>query len=164
MPFDEENDSEPSLKSQKVGLKNVSSQKSIFDSIPKKQTQEELNQKVKQGQERASSYKVRAAALASQFNKSMVDKTLSENKNLFQKEVEKDLMREMIQLAIEINDDPLEQEGMGSLGWITLLLKTCFSQRDKLNNLEYMLTQLDSKLQVISKEISKPLDSKKDSE
>lgn len=157
MPFDEENDDEQV--SPKVGLKKVSSQKSIFESMPKKPSQEEFNQKVKQVQEKSSSYKVKAASLASQFNKAMADKTLSENKNLFQAEVEKDLMTQMVQLAIDINNDPNEQEGMGSLGWITLLMKTCFSQRDRINKLEYAVQQLEKRT-----EITKPLDNKKTSE
>lgn len=165
MPFDEENDDEQlSPKAQRVGLKKVSSQKSIFEEMQKKPTQEEFDQKVKNVQERTSNYKIQAAALASQFNKAMADKTLSENKNIFQQEIEKELMKQMVQLAIEINNDIKELEGMGSLGWITLLMKTCFSQRDRLNKLEYTLLQLVNKTEAISKEISKPLDNKKDSE
>ncbi len=185
MPFDEESDKEqPSLKSQKVGLKNVSSQKSIFESMPKKPLPEEFEQKVKQVQERANGYKMKAADLASQFNKAMADKTLPQNKNMFQYEIEKELMQKMVQLAIDINNDPVEDEGMGSLTWITQLLKTCFSQRDRINKLEYAITLLDKKFDpnvmidglivdkkaaeklsaIISKEITKVLDNKKTSE
>jgi hypothetical protein len=114
--------------------------------MPKKQTPAEFEQKVQQVQERLSSYKVRAAELALQFNKAMVDKTLPGNRNQFQQEVELDLLRSMIRLAQEINIDPVEKEGEGSLGWITVLLKTCFTQRDRINNLEYGLFQLQNKL------------------
>lgn len=154
MPFDEEDDNDtPSIKSKKVGLKQVSSQKSIFESMPKKPSQEDLEKKVKQIQEKDSSYKTRAAELALQFKKTMDDKTLVQNKNIFAQELEKELLGKMIQLAVEINSDPFEQEGMGSLSWITLLLKTCFNQRDKINKLEYNIS-----------EINKALDSKKKSE
>lgn len=171
MPFDEEDDdSNPSIQSKKVGLKNVSSQKSIFDNIPKKPTQEDLDNRVKKVQARASHYKAKAADLASQFNKAMADKTLQQNKNMFQQELEKDLLGQMIQLAIEINNDPNEKEGMGSLSWITLLLKTAFSQRDKINKIEYAVSQLEKKsdpavmTELVSKEISNALDNKKKSE
>jgi hypothetical protein len=53
----------------------------------------------------------------------------------------------MIKLAVEINTDPNEQEGMGSLMWIVLLLKTCVSQRDRINKLEYSVSQLEKKLE-----------------
>ena len=165
MPFDEEED-KPSTKSKQVGLKNVSSQKSIFDSLPKKPTQEDFDKQVKQVQERNNGYKIKAAELALQFNKSMADKTLSENKNMFQQDMEREIMQKMVQLAIEINNDPNEAEGMGSMTWITLLMKTCFAQRDRINKLEYALVQLEKKTDkaLISKENSSTLDSKKTSE
>lgn len=170
MPFDEEEDEQPSLKSQKVGLKKVSSQKSIFESMPKKPTQEELDQKVKTGQERYAGYKAKIADLALQFNKAMADKTLPQNKNMFQNEIEKELMQRMVQLAVEINNDGVEDEGMGSMAWITVLLNTCFKQRDRINKLEYAITQLDKKTDqgilsdIVAKEVAKVLDNKKPSE
>ncbi len=170
MPFDEE-DTDQQLTQSKKGLKNVSSQKSIFDSMPKKPNQEDLEAGVKQAQKKASQHKAKAADLAVQFNKAMADKTLVQNKNLFQQEVEKELLQQMIQLAIEINGDPNEQyDGMGSLSWITLLLKTCYAQRDKINLLEYKVTQLEKKtdptiiVDLVSKEIAKALDANKKSE
>lgn len=167
MPFDEEDDNDqPSIQSQKVGLKKVSTQQSIFESMPKKPTQEDLDDRVKRAQQRASQYKAKAADLATQFNKSMADKTLAANKNLFQKELERDLLGQMVQLAIDINNDPNEKEGMGSLSWITLLLRTCFAQRDKINLLEYAVTQLEKKTDpaVLNDLILKALDAKKKSE
>lgn len=170
MPFDDEDNEQPSLQSQKVGLKNVSSQKSMFDAMPKKPSQEDLDVKVKQIQERASHYKAKAADLASQFNRTMADKTLPQNKNMFQKEIEKEILSQMVQLAIDINNDPGEKEGMGSLSWIVLLLKTCLSQRDKINQLEYQLAQVSGKIDpnhlsaLITKEIAKALDSSKKGE
>lgn len=170
MPFDEEEDS-PSIQSQKVGLKKVSSQKSIFDSMPKKPTQAEFEDKVHAVQERMSNNKKQASDLASQFIKIMTDKTLKENKSPFALDMEKEVLTNMISLAVQINSDPNEQyDGMGSLGWITLLLKTCLSQRDRINRLEYALTLLDKKTSAnelsdfINKEINKALDKKKASE
>jgi len=156
MPGAFEKEEEQSAQSQKIGLKKVSSQQSIFESMPKKPTPAEFEKRVQQVQERASSYKIRASELALQFNRAMVDKTLPGNRNLFQQEVELDLLRSMVKLAQEINNDDQENEGEGSLGWITILLKTCFTQRDRINNLEYGYLQLEKKL--------KELDTSKKSE
>jgi len=166
MPFDEEDDNDLSPQSQKVGLKKVSSQKSIFDSMPKKPNQEDLDQKVKGIQERASQYKSRTADLAVQFNKTLADKTLQQNKNLFQNELENELLKNMVRLAQEINADELERDGEGSLSWITLLLKTCFNQRDRINKLEYSLNQLEKKTDPVklTELINSALDGKKSSE
>ena len=164
MPFDEEDDDLPVAP--KVGLKNVSTQKSIFDSMPKKPTQEDLEKKVNHIQERSSSHKTRAAELSVQFSQAMKDKTLKQNKNVFAREMERELLTKMAQLAIEVNNDQTEQEGMGSLSWIILLLGTCFSQRDRINQLEFVVSQLEKKLDAgaISKEIQAALDKKKTSE
>lgn len=153
MPFDEEEDV-PTIQSQKIGLKQVSSQKSIFDTMPKKPTQSEFTEQVRQVQERASGYKAKTADLASQFNKAMADKSLALNKNNFQKEMEVEILRSMVKLAQEINADFNEREGEGSLSWITLLLSTCFKQRDKLNNLEYVVSQLEKKIDALDKKKS----------
>ncbi len=151
-------------------LKKVSSQKSIFDGIPRKPTQNDLDQQVKQMQEKNADYKQRTAELAIQFRKLMEDKTLPQNKNVFAAEMEKDILSKIIQLASEINNDPHEDEGMGSLSWIAQLFKTCLAQRDRMNKFEFAILQLEKKLDpqnlsnLVSKEISLSLDKKKVSE
>lgn len=104
--------------------------------------------------------------MSSQFNQIMNDKTLKQNKNIFAREMERELLTKMAQLAIEVNNDQHEHEGMGSLSWIILLLKTCLNQRDKINQLEFSFSQLEKKLDsgAISKEIQEALDKKKVSE
>jgi hypothetical protein len=170
MPFDEEDNDQPSLQSQKLGLKKVSTQSSIFDSMPKKPSPEEFEQQVQRVQERGSSFKAKTADLAVRFYRTMADKTLASNKNMFQKEVEMEMLKDMIKLAQEINAHPLEREGEGSLSLITLLMKTVFNQRDKINALEYYVVQLEKKADpaylsdFVSKEIAKALDKQKKSE
>ena len=143
MPFDEEDDSDINSKP-KIGLKFKNVDKS--SSTQKKATQEQFEKKVQEVQEKNSSYKRRASELAIQFKKVIEDKTLPQNKNIFANEIERELLANMIDLAVEINNDPNEQDGMGSLSWITLLLKTVISQRDKINKLEYALYNFDKKL------------------
>ncbi len=167
MSFDED---DPKEYVPKVGMKQVQGQKSMFDGKPKKPTQQEFQQQVQQTQEKMSGYKKRAADLFVQFSRAMSDKTLAQNRNVFNNESEKELLQNMIQLAIDVNNDPNEQEGMGSLTWITLLFKTCLSQRDRMNEMEYALGLLQKKLDssaltdYINKEIAKALDKKKDGE
>jgi hypothetical protein len=165
-PFDED-PKEP--REQKVKLKQVSSQQSMFDNAPKKTTPQEFQQQVHAQQEKSNSYKVRASKLAMDFGRLMTDKTLPPNKSLFAQEAERETLSNMIQLAIEINNDSNEQEGMGSLGWITLLFRTCMVQRDLINQAEYKLEQLEKKIDskvltdFIIKEVNATLDKKKNS-
>ena len=57
--------------------------------------------------------------------------------------MEKEVILNIIQLASEVNNDANESEGIGSLSWIAQLFKTVLYQRDRINNLEYALTQLE---------------------
>lgn len=143
---------------------------SMFDGKKRPPTQEEFQQKVQMSQETLAGYKKRAAELFIQFQRSMGDKTLTQNRNIFNIETEKEMLQNMLQLATEINNDPNEQEGMGSLTLITLLLKTCLAQRDRMNEMEFALLQIQKKLDptvladVVNKENAKALDKKKGSE
>src|SRR5579864_250174 len=142
---------------------------SMFDGKKKPPSQQEFQQKVQASQETMAGYKKRAAELFVQFQRSMADRTLAQNRNIFNSETEKEMLQNMLQLATEINNDPNEEEGMGSLTLITLLLKTCLAQRDRLNDLEFVVDTLQRKgsfgiTEVIKQEIAKALDSKKGSE
>lgn len=143
MPFDE--NEEEVVPAKNAGLKKVSSQKSIFDNIPKKPSQDDFQKRVASSQERLTGYKLSVSQLTQQFLKLLNDKTLKQNKNLFDQDIEKEVIANMIQLAQEINNDPAEQEGMGSLSWITILLKVALSQRNRINDLEYRLSVLEKK-------------------
>ena len=154
----------------KVKLKNVGSQSSIFDGKPKKPTPQEFRRHVQEVQEKSSFYKKRASELATQFSRMMSDKTLPQNRSIFVNEAKRELLGNIIQLAKDINNDPNELEGDGSLILSIVLFNTCFDQRDRINQLEYALTQIQAKLDssaltdFISKEITKVLDKKTISE
>jgi len=164
-------DKDPKDYAPKIGLqKQVGGQKSMFDNKPKPPTPQEFQKKVEEVQEKASGYKKRAAELFIQFNKTVMDKTLPQNRNVFNIESEKEMLQNMVQLAMEINNDPNEEDGMGSLTWITCLFKTVLSQRDRINELEYTLSNLQKKMDpsiladYINKQIILALDSKKSGE
>lgn len=162
MPFDDRAPPDP-----KTGLQKINGPKSMFDGKPRPPSQQDLNKKVEEVQERQSGYKKRAADLFIQFNKTVSDKKLARNRNIFDVETEKEMLQNMVQLAIEINNDPSEKEGMGSLTWITCLFKTCLAQRDTINDLAYEVSELKKKLDsgalsdYINKEIVKALDKQK---
>jgi hypothetical protein len=145
MPFDEEDEIEV-LPPKNSGLKKVSTQKSIFEELPKKPTQKDLDKKVKDNQERLTGYRAAASDLSKKYISLLKDKTLKQNKNSFVKELEKEIIADMVQLAIDINNDPAEQEGMGSLSWITLLLQVNLAQNNRINELEYKVSLLENKL------------------
>jgi len=161
--------SDPEDRDPRVGVKKAG-QKSMFEGKPKPQTPQEFQDKVQKAEDRKSSHKQRAADLYLQFQKSMADKTLPQNRNILSRDTEREMLQEIMQLAMDINRDEQEQEGMGSLTCITFLFKTIIFQRDKINELECQLVNLIKKFEgtvftdFINKEISKALDKKKVSE
>jgi len=142
MPF--EKDTQPIVPS-KSNLKQVSSQKSMFDAPNKKITQQDFDKKVNDIQDKVLDYKKKVSDLALKFKKIIDDKTLRQNKSIFANELEQEVLADMINLGVEINNDPNEKEGMGSMSWITMLLKQTLSQRDRINELEYEIFQLKKK-------------------
>lgn len=147
MPLDQEENIDEKIVSK---VKKVSSTKSIFDEKKSSLNSDVFEKKVDQIKEKSNSYKERAAELAVQFKKILEDKTLPQNKSSFAISLEKEILTKMIELAIEINNDENEKEGMGSLSWITFILKLSLSQRDKINVLEYSLNKLGAEINKIN--------------
>lgn len=124
----------------------VEGKKSMFEDKPKKPSQQALEAKVKQIGDTQNSYKKRAQEYVAEYKKVLEDKTLAKNKNVFSQDLEKELLSNMISLAVEINNDENEYEGMGSLGWITILFKNVLHFRDRCNELEYKLFLIEKDL------------------
>lgn len=153
MPFDDEDQSDLV---KKVELKKVSSQKSMFDKPDKpKVSQQTLEQRADEINKKNNDYKSRAAELAVSFKKILLDKTLPQNKSIFLEEIEKETLSKMIALAVEINADEDEDEGMGTLGWVTLMLKYFLHHRDRINSLEYELKVANKNIDSLKKELEK---------
>lgn len=152
MPLDV--DSEEDIPLKKIGLKQISSKKSIFDTEnSKKHSKEDFDKKVEDTHKKINDYKSRASELAVAYKKLVLDKTLPQNKNLFLEELEKETLTKMVSLAIEINNDEDEQEGMGTMGWVTLLLKYFLHHRDRINTLEYSILQMQKSNEELNKKI-----------
>ena len=130
----------------KAGLKQMSGQKSMFENKPKPPTQQQFQEQVQEANEKLTDYKKRASELFTQFNKTVADKTLASNRNVLNIDAERELLQNMIQLAMEINNDPNEQDCMGSLTVITCLMKINLAQRDRINDLEHGLVQLKKRM------------------
>jgi len=159
MPFDDDaDDNQGSSKKPSLKLNNSNS---ILNTLPKKQNLAELEKRVKESQDNTTVSHSEASELSILYKKVMEDKTLSENKNFLVIEAEKELLGKIANNAININNDENEQEGMGSVGWILVVLRMLLLQRDKINKQEYLLTMLDKKIKSLSDKIDSPLVDKK---
>lgn len=150
MPFDEEE--EQPLTPNK-GLKSVSNTKSIFENVPKKPTQRQLEQSARNVEQRILSYKERSYEVLNRYSKIISDKTIPENKTIFISKAQEEVLFEMLRLADEMNADPNEPEGRGSLTWISLLLKQSFDVKDRMNQMEYVISKQEEIINTLKLEI-----------
>lgn len=141
MPFDEEED-KPSVVSKGLVKSN---QKSIFDNMQKKPTQADLKDKVERIIENRNTSSAKMQELLMKYSQFLKDKTLQGNKGVLAKQLEIDVLRELISLANEINQDENEDQAMGAMALIAPMLKIFLTYRDRINELEYKLEQINVK-------------------
>jgi len=159
--FDDDDDSDGK---KPTGLK-ISNKNSIFNSLPKKPNPAEFQQKVKDTQEKIMGYEAEASQLAVMFKKMLDDRTLSDNKTMLALEAERDLIAKIVDVAVKLNNDENELEGMGSVGLSILLFRGILEHRDKINKLEYSLAQAEKKIKSLAERIELAnVDSKKTDE
>jgi uncharacterized membrane protein len=85
--------------------------------------------------------------IARKFITSIRDRQLTRNKSVLVKDVETEIRRDLVTFATEINNDQNEElDCLGSMAVLNLLIKVAFEQRDRINELEYQLVQMDKKL------------------
>lgn len=114
---------------------------------------------VKGTHSKSEEYKIRAVELSQKYLKMVGTKVLPTNKGPLEQSLERETIKELIDLSVEINNVPIpngidpenpEQltflEGMGSAGNIALLLKCVLILRDQLAEAEY---RLDKKTQAL---------------
>lgn len=157
MSFDDEKKGGKIINKKNVGVK-LSNENSMLNSMPQKPSKEEFVKKASEVNETLNAYTARAGELASKFKKVLEDKNLAHNKSIFAIDSERELLANLIQLAIDMNTDEHEQEGMGAVGLITLLLRSVLIQRDRINLLEYQLSHLEKKIKDLT---LPPIDIKK---
>jgi hypothetical protein len=87
-----------------------------------------------------------AYELGKQFLDLMKDKTLPANKGPLHQSVEREVINKLITFGTELNNDTLEQEGMGGISLLMLVFKSTLIMRDKYNVLEYKVEQLEKQL------------------
>lgn len=91
-----------------------------------------------------------AVNVISRFLKMTEDRTLSENRGGIANDVEREIRQELIQLALDMNNDETEEDnGKGSVVVLSVVTKILLVFRDRLNRLEYENNQLKNELKKI---------------
>jgi len=120
--------------------------KSMFDDQPKKPSPEQFKQQASAVNDKLNSYNVRAVEAVTAFMKLLEDQTIPKNKSVFAADVEQEIINKFQRIALDMDADEHQPEGMGSVGVITFLLKVSLIQRDKINQLDYNINLLNAQI------------------
>lgn len=147
--FESEMSEEEAEASRNQGLKLQPSR----SRLEHKRVQQDFQQQVMTTHKRLEGHLKDAYELGTEFTKLMLVTKVAENLGPYERSFEKEIVRKLIDYAITVNNDDQEQEGMGSVSLITLLLKTTFKMRDKMNQLSYENHLLERRVQHLEKSI-----------
>ena len=92
---------------------------------------------------------------AKAFLATMKNKTLAENKDPNEKEGEDKLLLQYIEFARIVNNDEGEEECLGAMAIITMLLRGLLIQRDRMNELEYTVKDLKRQVKTLEEQKKK---------
>lgn len=91
-------------------------------------------------------FKKRTWELSSKFKAFVEDKILPENKSSITKDLEMEVLNNLVSLANEMNADEHQPEGIGGVALCMLLMKCILIQRDTVNLLYYKIDKLEKQV------------------
>ncbi len=85
----------------------------------------------------------RAVQIIQRYMKMTEDKTLAQNRGGIANDVEREIRQDLIQLALDLNNDEFEEDnGKGSVVVLSALTKVLLQYRDRINQLEFDIQQM----------------------
>lgn len=140
----ESNEEDAKFQRERRGGVKLNSSKSMFSKDPAQPSRKEVfEEQAEEVFEEIQDRKQKAVELVQQFWSFVKDETLATNKGPVKKNLEKEIVSKLLNFASEMNNDPKEPEGAGSVAVITLLLKAVLYLRDCNNDLGYRLAKLE---------------------
>lgn len=152
----ESDDEDAKFQQSRRGKLKIDSTKSQFtkaaiqNSIQKERFEEQADLVFNQMQDKNQ----RAAELVKEFWSFVMDQTLLTEKGPARKSLEKEIVNKLLSFATEINNDPNEFEGAGSVAIISLLLKAVLYLRDINSGLSYRLSEVEKQIKKMSSQLS----------
>lgn len=90
--------------------------------------------------------------LSKSFIGMMKDKTLADNKGPIAQNIERDVIKQLIEVGTALNNDEDQDEGAGSIGLVTLLMRALLAQRNRINELEFKLDKFEKTIGTASRQ------------
>ncbi len=130
-----------------VKLKNKNAERKEKEKIEREEYKRKFDEKAEKTIQHYNEQNNRAINIISRFIKMAEDKTLAQNKGGIADDVEREIRQDLIQLALDLNNDENEEDnGKGSVVALSAVTKIILLYRDRLNELEYELLQLKREL------------------
>lgn len=147
MPLDD--NEAPPLRGKGTKLNNK--QSSI--PAPKQNQAEVFSEKATMVFNKFEEFKKRTWELSAKFKSFIEDRILPENRSIITKELETEVLNNLISLANEMNADEHQPEGIGGVALSMLLMKCLLIQRDTISTLAYKIDKLEKQLVVVKSNV-----------
>jgi hypothetical protein len=127
-----------------VKLKNKNAEKAEENRLAKENMKNHFSQTADKAVEYAGEKQKRAVEVISRFFNLTKDKTLVRNRGGISSDVEQEIRQDLCRLALDLNNDESEADnGSGSVIAISILLKIILAYRDRINELEFKVENLE---------------------
>jgi hypothetical protein len=127
-----------------VKLKNKNAEKAEENRLAKENMKNHFSQTADKAVEYAGEKQKRAVEVISRFFNLTKDKTLVRNRGGISSDVEQEIRQDLCRLALDFNNDESEADnGSGSVIAISILLKIILAYRDRINELEFKVENLE---------------------
>ena len=125
-------------------LKNKNAEKTEQDRLAKENMKNHFSQTADKAVEYSGEKQKRAVEVISRFFNLTKDKTLVRNRGGIAADVEQEIRQDLCRLALDLNNDETEVDnGSGSVVAISVLLKIILAYRDRINELEFKVENLE---------------------
>ena len=110
---------------------------------PQPSNKEAFEAKAEKVMERMDEFKMRTLELATKYKALFDSKVLSPNKTQLIKDAEREIITNLVKLALEIEADEVQPIGQGSTSLLSLVMNILLLQRDRMNELEFRIDRLE---------------------
>jgi hypothetical protein len=149
--FAEDTDDKELPTNKGLKLSNKNSRFSKSENASKAPSQQEFERDVQELKARTLEIRNKVESLTNKYKEILKDRVLPANKSAIQKDLELSLVKELVQLGLQLDNDDSQPEGIGSIGLCNLLLLINLHQRDAINQLGYELSKIRKVLANVDK-------------
>jgi hypothetical protein len=128
-----------------AGLK-INNENSSVASPPAQSAQQVLEAKAEKAMEKIDEFKMRTLELATKYKTLFDSKVLAPNKTQLIKDAEREVITNLVKLALEMEADDLQPIGQGSTSLLSLTMNIMLLQRDRMNELEFRIDRAEKEL------------------